>query len=166
MIRRLTILLLIVGCDKNSTEPQSCADGVEYNTDSFVGTYIHSSYTEYQTSDCTGQAEEINILEVWEANSITLFLESTGIATTTHIKSNDTLSNTLSWTYNCNEVTITTDDMGVTSPCEPNGCDEDNEDMENDYVPPLFIFSDDTLTIQSINRDDGNCYIQVFTKIN
>ena len=170
MKKLILLTLLIFGCD-NSTEPQSCADGVEYNTDSFVGTYTHSSYTEYQTSDCTGQGEEINILEVLEANSITIFLESTGIATTTHIRSNDTLSNTLSWTYNCNEVTITIDDMGATllecvEAIGSNGCDEDNEDMENDYVPPLFIFSDDTLTIQSINRDDGNCYIQVFTKTN
>ena len=159
MKKIILLTFLIFGCD-NSTEPQSCADGVEYNTDSFVGTYTQSSYTEYQTSDCTGQGEEINILEAWGVISITLLLESTGIVTQTVIGSDDTFSGTMSWIHNGNEVTIANHNVGAI--CDPDPCDEDDDFA---FLPPL-IFSDDTLTLQTVSRDDGNCNISVFTKIN
>ena len=163
MIRRLIILLLIVGCEE-VLEPEDCADGVEYNTDSFVGTYTQSSYTEYQTSDCTGQGEEINILEAWGVISITLLLESTGIVTQTVIGSDDTFSGTMSWIHNGNEVTIANHNVGEI--CAPAPCDEDNNNDDDIAFLPTLIFSDDTLTLQSVSRDDGNCNISVFTKIN
>ena len=79
--------------------------------------------------------------------SITLFLESTGIATETIIKSDDTLGE------ECE------DTIGS------NACDEDNDDVTDDYVLPPIIFSDDTLTLQNVGREDRICNISVFTKI-
>ena len=154
MIRRQTILLiilLIVGC---GTEPEDCAGVAEC----VVGNYSLTTYLHYNTSDCSGEGEDglPEMIQTIGISSITLILDSNDSVT---VSSTGVINKTMtgSWTHSGNQITITIN-IYVTS-----------EGEEVYDVQETFTFTDNSLIIQ-VDDDDGwmrtieNCEYMVFTK--
>ena len=149
MIRRLIILLLIVGCNETTiTVDEFGADNsIEPEDPNITGTYTRSSYIAYANMDCSGESEEVPSAE------LTIQLNSDGTGVRTAINSDEIIPTdeaaplNFSWTYAGNQLILDTD-------------------SDEQYIYTVtFTDSNITLTMQNV-VPVGWCFIQVWIKTN